>query len=30
MFSRDLSLAPGESVLREGRFQYTDFLLEDA
>ena len=29
MFSCDLPLARGESVLRDGRFQYTDFLLED-
>ncbi|MGN6312721.1 MAG: ATP-binding protein [Rhodanobacteraceae bacterium] len=27
MFTRDLELRRGESVLREARFQYTDFLL---
>ena len=30
MFARDLPLVRGGSVLRDGRFQYTDFLLEDA
>ncbi len=28
LFAHDLSLERGESVLREGRFKYTDFLLE--
>ncbi|MCD9032717.1 adenine nucleotide alpha hydrolase [Luteimonas sp. Y-2-2-4F] len=27
MFARPLELAPGETVLRDGRFAYTDFLL---
>ncbi len=30
LFARDLSLIRGESLLREGRFRYTDFLLDDA
>ncbi|MGH8212536.1 MAG: ATP-binding protein, partial [Rhodanobacteraceae bacterium] len=30
MFAHALRLKRGESVLREQRFQYTDFLLEDA
>lgn len=29
LFARDLSLCRGESVLRDDRFQFTDFLLED-
>ena len=28
LFARDLPLKQGQSVLREGRFRYTDFLLE--
>jgi len=28
-FARDLRLTRGESVLREGRFRYTDFLLKE-
>lgn len=28
LFARELSLRRGESVLRDGRFQFTDFLLE--
>jgi len=28
LFKADLSLRRGESVLRDGRFQFTDFLLE--
>lgn len=30
LFARPLSLQRGESVLRDGRFQYTDFLLAPA
>jgi len=30
LFDRTLTLQRGESVLREGRFQYTDFLLAQA
>jgi uncharacterized protein (TIGR00290 family) len=30
LFSRDLPLNRGESVLRDGRFQFTDFLLDGA
>jgi hypothetical protein len=28
LFSADLALRRGESVLRDGRFQFTDFLLQ--
>jgi uncharacterized protein (TIGR00290 family) len=30
LFARTLPLRRGESVLRDGRFQFTDFLLDDA
>ncbi|HEV2539028.1 MAG TPA: ATP-binding protein [Frateuria sp.] len=30
LFARDLALRRGESVLRDGRFQFTDFLLDEA
>jgi diphthamide synthase (EF-2-diphthine--ammonia ligase) len=30
LFTRDLPLRRGESVLRDGRFQFTDFLLEES
>jgi len=29
MFARPLALASGETVLRDGRFAYTDFLVQD-
>jgi diphthamide synthase (EF-2-diphthine--ammonia ligase) len=29
LFERDLPIVRGESVLRDERFQYTDFLLDD-
>jgi uncharacterized protein (TIGR00290 family) len=29
LFARDLDLQRGESVLRDGRFQFTDFLLDE-
>ncbi|HVI54778.1 MAG TPA: ATP-binding protein [Luteibacter sp.] len=29
LFAHDMRLARGESLLRDGRFQYTDFLLDD-
>jgi hypothetical protein len=30
LFRQPLNLNRGESVLRDGRFQFTDFLLADA
>jgi diphthamide synthase (EF-2-diphthine--ammonia ligase) len=30
LFRQPLKLRRGESVLRDGRFQFTDFLLDDA
>ncbi|HEV2623458.1 MAG TPA: ATP-binding protein [Frateuria sp.] len=30
LFARELALRRGESVLRDGRFQFTDFLLDEA
>ena len=29
LFRRELPLRRGESVLRDGRFQFTDFLLDE-